>query len=98
MENLQLINLAFTVLLGLVAFFGGFTIKGMSDAIKDLSKADERLRDKMEGFVKVDVLDAWRKEQREDTQMIFKKLDEIREVLSHKVDRDECARIRKDMP
>ena len=98
MENLQLVNLAFTVLLGLVAFFGGFTLKGMSDAIKELSQADERLRDKMEGFVKVDVLDAWRKEQREDTKLIFKKLDAIFESLSHKVDRDECASIRKDMP
>lgn len=95
MENLQLVNLAFTVLLGLVAFFGGFTIKGMSDAIKDLSKADERLREKMEGFVRTDVLEAWRKEQREDTKLIFKKLDEIRESLSHKVDRDECSVCRR---
>jgi hypothetical protein len=95
MENLQLVNLAFTVLLGLVAFFGGFTIKGMSDAIKDLSKADERLRDKMDGFVRVDVLESWRKEQRDDTKLLFKKLDEIRDNLSHKVDRDECSNCRK---
>jgi hypothetical protein len=92
MENLQLINLAFTVLLGMVAFFGGFTIKGMSDAIRELSHADEKLRDKMEGFVKVDVLESWRKEQRDDTKMIFAKLEEIQKALGNKANRDECGR------
>lgn len=94
MENLQIVNLAFTVLLGLVAFFGGLTIKGMSDAIKDLSHADDKLRDKMEGFVRVDVLEAWRKEQRELSTRIFDKLEQIQKDIGGKVDRDECATCR----
>ena len=94
MENLQLVNIAFTVLLGLVAFFGGFVINGMSNAIKELSKADDRLRDKMEGFVRVDVLEAWRKEQREISTRIFDKLEQIQRDMSSKVDRADCDRCR----
>jgi hypothetical protein len=92
MDSLQIISLAINCLLGLVAFFGGMTIKGLSEAIRELRHEDGKLRDKMDGFVKIDMLEIWRKEQREDTKLIFDKLEQIRRDLVAKVDRSECSR------
>lgn len=95
MENLQIINLVITVLLALVAFFGGMTIKGLSDAVGELRKEDKIMRDRFDQFVKVDVLEAWRKEQREISSRIFDKLEQIQKELGHKVDRSECRSCRE---
>jgi hypothetical protein len=96
MDNLQIVSLAVNVMLGLVAFFGGMTIKGLSDAIHDLRNEDNKLRDRMDDFVKVDVLEIWRKEQRDDTKLIFSKLEEIQRGMSTKMSREECSVCRKD--
>lgn len=95
MDNLQILSLAINALLGLVAFFGGMTINGLSAAIRELREEDKKINEKMGGFVRADALESWRKEQREDTKLIFSKLEEIRRDLSGKVDRDECAECRK---
>ena len=88
---LPVLNLIVNVLLALVGFFGGLVLKNLADSIKELRAEDKALRDKMDGFVKVDVLEIWRKEQREDTKLLFSKLEEIRDGMRTKISRDECG-------
>ena len=98
MENIQFINLAINVLLALVAFFGGTTIRGLSESIKDLRQEDKALRDRLDGFVKIDAMESWRRENHELSTRIFEKLEQIQRELGSTVTRTECAQIRKDMP
>lgn len=44
----------FNVLLGLIAFFGGIVIRGLSDSIKELHARHDALQKDLGGYVKKD--------------------------------------------
>lgn len=84
MEAQTIIN----ILLGLVAFFGGIWVRGISDSMKDLKKTDAELADKVQ---KIEVLVAGDYVKRDEMDKLgdalFKKLDRIESKLDGKVDK-----------
>lgn len=84
MEAQTIIN----ILLGLVAFFGGIWVRGISDSMKDLKKTDAALADKVQ---KIEVLVAGDYVKRDEMDKLgdalFKKLDRIESKLDGKVDK-----------
>lgn len=95
---LALVNAIFAVL----AFAGGFMLKNVSDAIKDLRRQDEKLVGRMDGFAHKTELQAlrqeqqqdlreMRQEQRENFDRVFVKLDQMAETMGRKVDRSEIS-------
>ena len=86
------------VLLGLVAFFGGMVIKGLSESIKALQVADKEMAREIAECVKRDDLQElreehreYRKEQRELFKELFDKLEAIKDDVHNKVDRSEFS-------
>ena len=64
----------FNVLLGLIAFFGGIVIRGLSDSIKDLRDTHEGLRQELVHYVrKVD----YREDIADLKSMITRLLDRL---------------------
>lgn len=85
------INLVVTVLLALVAFFGGMVVRGLSEAIKELREADKELARELSDRVRSDDFRELRQEMRNSFAGIFSRLDDLRAELGSKVSRDECA-------
>lgn len=90
--------LAFNLILGLAAFFGGMVIRDLSQAVKDLRKADQELANKLDGYAKKDDIHEVKlmiREVREEERMmfnrVFDKLEAISDDLRNKVSRDECS-------
>jgi len=80
------------ILLGLVAFFGAWVGKNLTEAIKELQKTDKELTQKFEQYVRRDDLH----EVLRQLGAIFEKLDKMQGILAEKVSRDECSNIRRD--
>lgn len=84
METQTIIN----VLLGLVAFFGGIWVRGLSDSMKDLKKTDKELVQKVQA---IELLVAGEYVKREELKAfedaLFKKLDRIESKIDGKVDK-----------
>lgn len=89
-DLLMLVN----VLLGAVAFFGTLVGRNLTEAIKDLREADEKIAAKLEHYVRKDDLH----DIKQQINAIFRKLDEIKDGLSTKIDRGECEMQRSRKP
>ena len=86
--------LAFQVLLGLVAFFGGWVLKDMKTQIRDVNSAiselredDKKLVERLGDYTHRDDFREFREEQRESFNRLFQKMDKIGEDLAKKADR-----------
>jgi len=79
---------AFNILLGLVAFLGGWVLNSLRESIKSLQKSDSELADKVQ---KIEVLVAGQYVKRDDMEKmssaIFIKLDKIYDLLDKKADK-----------
>lgn len=79
---------AFNILLGLVAFLGGWVLNSLRESIKSLQKSDSDLADKVQ---KIEVLVAGQYVKRDDMEKmsnaIFIKLDKIYDLLDKKADK-----------
>lgn len=79
---------AFNILLGLVAFLGGWVLNSLRESIKSLQKTDSDLADKVQ---KIEVLVAGQYVKRDDMEKmsnaIFIKLDKIYDLLDKKADK-----------
>lgn len=82
-------QLAFNVLLSLVAFLGGWVLNSVRDSVKSLHDSDELLSTKVQS---IEVLVAGQYVTRDEmgklTDAIFRKLDKIDMKLDRKQDRD----------
>lgn len=85
------VNLVITVLLALVAFFGGMVIMGLSRAVDSLREADKELAREIGDRVKAEDLRELRQEMRQSFAGVFSRLDDLRAQVGDKVSRDECA-------
>lgn len=85
------VNLVITVLLALVAFFGGMAIMGLSKAVDSLREADKELAREIGDRVKAEDLRELRQEMRQSFAGVFSRLDDLRAQVGEKVSRDECA-------
>lgn len=74
------------VLLGVVAFFGAMVGRNLTEAIKELKEADRLLTSRFDNYVRRDDLH----DIKQQIGAMFKKLDDIKDSLSTKVNRDEC--------
>jgi hypothetical protein len=78
----------FNVLVGLVAFFGGWVLNSLRDSIKALHTSDESLSTKVQS---IEVLVAGSYVKRDDmdklTAALFAKLDKIESKLDGKADK-----------
>ena len=78
----------FNLLVGLVAFFGGWVLNSLRDSIQQLHKSDESLTAKLQA---VELLVAGSYVKRDDldklTAALFTKLDKIESKLDHKADK-----------
>ena len=78
----------FNVLLGLIAFFGGWVLNSLRDSIKTLHDSDVSLTTKLQ---QVEILVAGSYVKRDDmdklAHAIFTKLDRIESKLDQKVDK-----------
>lgn len=81
-------QLAFNIVASVAGFLGGWWLKVMWDALKDLQQADRALTDKV---ASIEVLVAGgyvtRDEFDRNLNAVFTKLDRIYELLSQKADR-----------
>lgn len=79
---------AFNILLGLVAFLGGWVLNSLRESIKSLQKSDSELADKVQ---KIEVLVAGQYVKRDDMEKmsnaIFIKLDKIYDLIDKKADK-----------
>lgn len=84
MDTQTIIN----ILLGLVAFFGGIWVRGLSDSMKELKKADTGLVEKVQA---IELLVAGQYVKREELKAfedaLFKKLDRIESKIDGKMDK-----------
>jgi hypothetical protein len=82
------IQLAFNIVLSLVAFLGGWVLNSVRDSIASLQKSDNELADKLQH---VEVLVAGQYVRRDEikdlTTALFNKLDKIELKLDKKVDK-----------
>lgn len=69
----------FNVLLGLIAFFGGIVIRGLSDSIKELRAAHDDAKKELAHYVRKD---DYREDITEIKQMINKLFDRIDTLAS----------------
>lgn len=70
----------FNILLGLIAFFGGIVVRGLSDSIKDMREAHENIRNELIHYVRKD---DYREDIADLKQMIgrlFDRLDKLAET------------------
>jgi hypothetical protein len=78
----------FNILVGLVAFFGGWVLNSLRDSIKALHVSDEMLGEKVQS---IEVLVAGSYVKRDDldklTTALFAKLDKIEAKLDGKADK-----------
>lgn len=89
------------ILTGLVAFFGGWVMNGLRDAIKSLQKTDSQLATKVQA---IELLVAGKYMQRDEFEKslthlgdaIFKKIDQLGEKLDTKADKSTCMQIHRD--
>lgn len=99
-QQLAIAIVVFNVLLALVAFFGGLTVREVLQSVKDLraahdqlaerqSSAEQRHLERLGGYVGKEEFREHRTEQRDLFRQMFVKLDTISETLSKKVDRGE---------
>lgn len=81
-------QLAFNVLLSLVAFLGGWVLNSVRDSVKALHDSDEVLSNKVQS---IEVLVAGQYVKRDDLEKsitaIFHKLDRIEQKLDGKADK-----------
>lgn len=84
--------LIINALLGMVAFFGAVVSNNLTNAIKELKKADTTLAEKFDKYVRRDDLEDIKKQ----LAGIFARLDDIRDSQGTKVSREECAALRRD--
>lgn len=84
MDTQTIIN----VLLGLVAFFGGVWVRGLSDSMKALQITDKELVEKVQN---IEVLVAGKYVPREELkafeEALFQKLDRIEAKIDKKADK-----------
>lgn len=82
------IQTAFNIVLGLVAFLGGWVLNSLRESIKSLQVTDSELANKVQH---IEVLVAGSYVKRDDldklTSAIFTKLDRIESKLDAKVDK-----------
>ena len=78
----------FNIAVGLSGALGGWWLKAVWEAVRDLQSADKSLVEKVTA---IEVLVAGRyvtrEEFKKDIETLFKKLDHISEVVSRKADR-----------
>jgi len=84
METQTIIN----TLIGLVAFFGGVWVKGLSDSMKELKTTDVALAQKVQDIEVLVVGDYVKREElKEFGEALFRKLDRIETKLDNKADK-----------
>lgn len=88
----QIILFLLNALMVVVTFFGGVMLRKQSEEINDLRQADVRMVEKLENCVRKDEFSEFRQEQRSNFERMFDKLDDIKEQVSKKVDRNEVNR------
>jgi len=75
-------------LLGLVTFFGGIWVRGLSDSMKELKDTDSHLADKVQKIEILVVGDYIRRDELEKMiDTLFQKLDRIESKLYGKADK-----------
>ena len=89
--------IGFNILLGMVAFFGGMVIHDLSQAVKDLRLADEKMVERLADYAKKDdirelkdVLRDMKEDERKLFDKVFDKFELLSNELHNKVSRDEC--------
>lgn len=96
----QYVLLAFNVVFGIAAFFGGMVIKDLSNSVKDLRQADKELTDSLKSYATKDelkdsrtetrdTLREMRDEQRDGFRQVFDLLNDMRNQIATKADRAE---------
>ena len=84
----QSAQFVFNILLTLTATLGGWVLRSIHEAVKDLQKNDEHLADKIQS---IELLVAGNYVQKADMQRamdaLFNKLDRIENKLDRKVDK-----------
>lgn len=73
-EYISLGVVIFNVLLGLIAFFGGIVIRGLSDSVKELRASHSDLHKELGGYVKKD---DYRSDIQDIKQMIGRLFDRV---------------------
>lgn len=93
----QTLMIGFNILLGMVAFFGGMVIRDLSQAVKDLRLADEKMVERLADYAKKDdirelkdVLRDMKEDERKLFDKVFDKFELLSNELRNKVSRDEC--------
>lgn len=76
-EYISLGVVIFNILLGLIAFFGGLVIRGLSDAIKELRDSHAELQKDLGGYVKKDDYRADVTDLKQMIGRIFDRLDDL---------------------
>lgn len=83
-------QIVINILAGLVAFFFGWWMKAMNEALKDLQDADKKLADKVSSIEVLVAGDYVRRDAFEKgVEAISRKLDRIEEKLDSKADKRE---------
>lgn len=82
------LQMVFDILLGLVAFLGGWVMNNLRDSMKSLTKADISLTNKLQE-IEVLVVGQYvkRGEMAEFSKAIFDKLDRIEAKIDRKADK-----------
>lgn len=82
------LQMAFNIVVGLVAFLGGYVLNSIRDSVKALHAADRALTDKVQS---IEVLVAGTYVKREDlhdlSKAIFARFDKLDEKLDSKMDK-----------
>lgn len=76
-EYISLGVVIFNILLGLIAFFGGLVIRGLSDAIKEFRDSHAELQKDLGGYVKKDDYRADVTDLKQMIGRIFDRLDDL---------------------
>ena len=98
--ELPVVLLAFNVVFGIAAFFGGVVIRGLLTSVKDLQAGQGQIVKDLGGYAtKADVsevrteqrdtLREMRDEQRQSFSQVFNRLDGLMQQVAQKADRSE---------
>ncbi len=71
----------FNILLGLIAFFGGIVVRGLSDSIKDLRETHDAIRSELAHYVRKD---DYRTDITDLKQMIGRLFDRLDALMANK--------------
>ena len=86
----------FNIAVGIVGMFGGYIMKSVTDTLKDLTKADTILTDKVHTLETVVIGEYVHRDNLKDVvAILFDKLDKIDAKLDRKTDKEFCSNFHK---